>query len=423
MSTTKKYSRRHLCLTGSLKAAKAGHEFQYVLWLPTKLKHQTDQDETALGSTTMDDYQPFDELIHVTHLPDAASIFRSQKIAVQPPTSLTLANQDLVLSWSKGGEMVRLSQTKSPRLRGYRQLRGFRGIWLAPACSINTRYGSVAFNLRISGWEGIQRNDNYFNYYWVETIDYLTKSASRILVVPKESDPYVKTLKSLAFDPTVRGGPWYWDKQANKHYALKTSKSFEGSKLRDHTLEFLKSTDIVWPSEIPSWSAIPREEDSIGKCKRYQEKCTELNENLGIAKVTLCMWAHAYGASVAPGTSLGKRKRSDTNSYQQPPGGLIKRRLSASELENGVDEAEEYFFQRLYKAPRGEGCDINKVKVRWSTFVSCLKDLNFEGASEAISNVPYEFVYEEMRHVFPKMPETLPSLEDDSAAENEDSLR
>ncbi|KAJ3181629.1 hypothetical protein HDU85_003572 [Gaertneriomyces sp. JEL0708] len=422
MSTIETYGKRQLCWTGSLKAANAGHDFQYVLWLPEKLKHKTDQDETALGSTTIDDYQPFDELIHVTHLQDAANIVRSEKIAVQPLTSYTLANQDLVLSWKSGGANIPLSQTKSPRLRSYRQLRGFRGTWLAPACSVNTRYGPVAFNLRIYGWEGIQRDSTFFNYYWIETIDYLSKSASRILVIPEKSDPYVKTLESLRFDPTVRGGPWYWDKKTNKHYALKESKSFETSEPRSHTLEFIKATGIRWPREIPSWSAISHEEDNIGKCKRYQGKCTELDGDLGIGKVALCMWAHIYRQDVAPGTSLGKRKRSDTDSYQNLPDGLKKRRLSPSELANGVDEAEKVFFE-LYKAPRGEGCDEDKIELYWSTFVSCLQDRNFDGASEAISNVPYKFIYEEMRHDFPYMPKNLPPLEEDNATENEDSLR
>ncbi|KAI9000044.1 hypothetical protein BC832DRAFT_563357 [Gaertneriomyces semiglobifer] len=417
MGSTTPCDKMLLCFSGRRVWTHQGRLPKNVHWRPTKLNHGIDHDQTALGFTKLSGYEKFDQLIHVTHLRQAAEIVKTKKIEAQTLTSPTLANSKLTLVTAAGSPETRLSADRSSALHIYRRLGGFCGLWITPACSLNTYYGSIAFNVSI---HSIATGD--FNYYWIEIIEYTSKSASRILVIPKKSDPYVETLKSLAFDPKVRGGPWYYNVNTGEHYALKRCRSYWEFQVpaRDHTLEFLKSTDIVWPSEIPSWSAVLHMEDKNRYCKRYPKGCFELKDRLGVAKSSLCMWAHIYLEGVAPGTSLGKRKRSDPSVPQTFDDGVGKRQRSASELEKDVDDAVEFFLDDLYEAPSGEECSEDTNQVHWSKFVSCLKDQDFDGASEAISNVPYEFVYEEMRYDFPRMPEKPRRMKETTAALNED---
>lgn len=83
-----------------------------------------------------------------------------------------------------------------------------------------------------------------WNWYWLEVIDYAkSQSASRILVTTK----LYPELASIKFDPYVRGGPVYAERDeivfSHKFYALKRTAQYNGRYTMQHTVEFLHEAD------------------------------------------------------------------------------------------------------------------------------------------------------------------------------------
>lgn len=329
----------------------------YTHWIPEEL-NPTDSDQTALGHTTPNMYTQFNKLVHATHLQDAVRIVQDGAILCRPITDSTVANCNLPL----------LPDSSIPE--DYDCLRGAQAVWVAPDCALSKRFGPIAFNLSITGSEGILRQfgrrPNDFNYYWIEVIDYFrSQAASRILVVERSKAARYASLEPLRYDPTVRGGPWYWDTANDVHYALTESKAYDGSR-REHTLEFVRLKDFSWARDIVSWFATPHD-----GCKRYKEKCWETTDRLGFAKASLSMWAH---------TSEIKSKR----------------RWS----EDDDDHVLSYFLGELHAKPRNEDNDESENELNWGIVLSCLKDRNFEGAFSAARQIPHGFLRNRMSRDF-----------------------
>ncbi|KND00574.1 uncharacterized protein SPPG_03699 [Spizellomyces punctatus DAOM BR117] len=171
------------------------------------------------------------------------------------------------------------------------------------------------------------------------------------------------SLEPLRYDPTVRGGPWYWDTANDVHYALTESEAYDGS-LRNHTLEFVRLKDFFWPGDIVSWFATPHDD-----CKRYKGECRETTDKPEVAKASLSMWAH---------TSEMKRRRS----------------------EDDDDLALAYFLEELYANPRNENNDESENELNWGIVLSCLKDRNFEGAFSAARQISHGFLRNRMSRDF-----------------------
>ena len=90
---------------------------EYVHWLPTQTQLSTHQDQTALGCTRMEDYVPFDGLVHATHVQAARSILQDGAIRGHPVLDNSVAN---------------VKDGKDPFRR---VLATAHCVWLAPNCS------------------------------------------------------------------------------------------------------------------------------------------------------------------------------------------------------------------------------------------------------------------------------------------------
>ena len=97
---------------------------------------------------------------------------------------------------------------------------------------------------------------NKWRHYILEFTDYANTSVCRILVtsrVHQHLTPY---------DPTILGGPWYWDIVNDDHYSLQRVLRYDGVE-RALVTEFLRESGVVGLSVPgPDWSVIR----DIGKC-------------------------------------------------------------------------------------------------------------------------------------------------------------
>ena len=107
-------------------------DIDYVHWLPTCTKIDILQGQTALGSTTMEDYQPFDGLVHATHISAARSILRDNK------------------NW---GHQVPVNSVASAKSGIHPCLAAANCVWAAPNCSTGNHFGAVVFHLALWGTE------------------------------------------------------------------------------------------------------------------------------------------------------------------------------------------------------------------------------------------------------------------------------
>ncbi|KAJ3015396.1 hypothetical protein HKX48_004616, partial [Thoreauomyces humboldtii] len=218
---------------------------QYTHWLPDNVNAPANSDNTALGDTCMEDYEEFNGLVHATHIEALRRIAIDGQISGRVSTDSTVANDglDLIENTAIPPEYACVHHTET--------------CWVASNSELSSRFGPVVFNLSLHGTEGILRRGgtgwDHFTYYFLEVIDYhRSQSASRIFVVPTSLAAKYQDLDRLRFDPTVRGGPWYWDSDVNKHYALKRTTAFDPStsthRTRKHTLEFLRYGDFKFPA-------------------------------------------------------------------------------------------------------------------------------------------------------------------------------
>jgi len=126
------------------------------------------------------DCQSFSEVSHVSHIKNALNIVSEGKL-----------KSGLIFDESKLNEKRILVNWVSPNDWG-----GAGGF----------RYGHIRFTF---DW---QKLINRMNYYWVESIAYGIP-ACRILVSEKDYSDIL-----AVYDPTLRDGPWWYDKSDETHY-------------------------------------------------------------------------------------------------------------------------------------------------------------------------------------------------------------
>ena len=194
----------------------------YIHWLPTHkfrlLDRKSSEVEEDWQSILETDYEEFDTICHSTHLKFALKIFKENKLQSCPVRDNSVFSKVL----------------EHPN-------RATEVTWFGPAKKENIRfakssYGNVAFFMdELSGWEGIRRNKGDWKYYFVEVVDYITSSACRILVTRKIY-PHLRP-----YNPTEKGGPWYYDVQTGKDYRLKNIKRWDGTRGDNgNSVEFMR---------------------------------------------------------------------------------------------------------------------------------------------------------------------------------------
>ncbi|CAG2239096.1 unnamed protein product [Mytilus edulis] len=166
-------------------------------------------------------YEEFDTLLHVTSFENACKIFEDGGFEQKCVKDSSVVNPDIVLlKWDKG---CRVRVHKKPHPISQRKILWYGPYSKSKACEPFEeveRYGNVAFNMTSLEGPG-------------EVIDYLTQSACRILVT-KFDHPEL-----IVYDPEIVGGPWYYNRTANKHYHLVKILN-SNRKLVRNTVEFMR---------------------------------------------------------------------------------------------------------------------------------------------------------------------------------------
>ena len=205
----------------------------YTHWLPTNKSRLSDREASEIKddwqSILETDYKEFDTIYHSTHLEVALKIFK----------------ENALQSRSVGDNSVFSKVPEHPN-------RATEVIWFGPAKKeeipdTNSRYGNVAFFMkRLNGFEGIRRVGGNWKYYFVEVVDYKKSSACRILVT-HESYPHLRP-----YDPTEKGGPWYYDEKTGKDYYLKDIKRWDGTRGSEgNSVEFMREESYSGPGWHP----------------------------------------------------------------------------------------------------------------------------------------------------------------------------
>jgi hypothetical protein len=130
---------------------------------------------------TNPDCCPLDEIFHVTHVHQAISIVRDG--GIMPG----LVGDESILKQSR-----------------------LTVAWLSPndwSGAGGSRYGNVEF---VFDWAALTRDRNAF---WVEAITDYSPTACRLLISKRE-----KVENLLPYDPDVRSGPWWHNKDTGSHY-------------------------------------------------------------------------------------------------------------------------------------------------------------------------------------------------------------
>ena len=96
-----------------------------------------------------------------------------------------------------------------------------------------------------------QNDDVYhWRHYILDITDYTDVSMCRILVTRR----YYSNL--LQYEPTVHGGPWYWDTTSKVHYHLQSILGFDG-KRHSLVMEFWRESEPIGVSKPGfDWSVI-----------------------------------------------------------------------------------------------------------------------------------------------------------------------
>lgn len=183
-------------------------------------------------------YEEFDTLLHVTSFENACKIFEDGGFEQQFVKDSSVVNPDIVVLKCYKGCRVRVH--KEPHPISQRKILWYGPYSKSKACEPFEeveRYGNVAFNMTsLEGPGGLVNtsvNAVEFRYYFIEVIDYLTQSACRILVT-KFDHPEL-----IVYDPEIVGGPWYYNRTANKHYHLVKILN-SNRKLVRNTVEFMR---------------------------------------------------------------------------------------------------------------------------------------------------------------------------------------
>ncbi|XP_061195512.1 uncharacterized protein LOC133203743 [Saccostrea echinata] len=184
----------------------------YNHWLP--------EDQEDLLPENLEDenlseiYEEFDTLVHATTLENANAILRDG-FKPRPVVDNSVVNNTYRLMDCAGREII-------PRPQ--HPVRDVNILWYGPCTFqrlqdptyVMKRYGNVVFSMNsLYGYEGLIRKG--LNLYFIEVIEYLTSSASRILVSHRD---YPELRK---FDPYKLGGPLYIKETRSGHRFYYTS--------------------------------------------------------------------------------------------------------------------------------------------------------------------------------------------------------
>jgi len=217
----------------------------YYHWIPEDFKEIFPIEWDLSQTEMLKEYEEFDTLCHCTTFEKTAAIlehgFKPQRVSDK-----SVANRNLQLFGyeGQGKPVLEIQLKKHP-------IEDVPVIWYGPTKRedlINIgntvdKYGNVCFSMKkLDGFEGLiqTRPDlGSLNMYFIEVIEYVKQTATRILVTTNDY-PLLRK-----YDPTIIGGPLYFDKEKKKFYHLKKIRSLHGEiKENGNCVEILK--DLNW---------------------------------------------------------------------------------------------------------------------------------------------------------------------------------
>ena len=304
-------------------------QIYYTHWLPDDLERLIPDDKNP------DFYKKFDTLLHVTNWHNVVSILK-EGFEPRPVRSNSIVNSKTELLDD---------DTKNPiDPRPLHPLGESKVMWyglgntgeLRNPGYTALRYGNVAFSMKsLRGYEGLIRHD--MKFYFIEVIEYVKKSACRILVSIKVYD------QLRHFDPTKRGNPLYFD-GGQLYYASKL-KRHDGV-ICENDLEIMKEepdrlqSAIYLNHRVSFCKCTDRRYDIIRKQKPSLSDLVPYYIKLAIV---LAFGESKYGSRLSLITPFENREERDN-------------RLK-SELERVHNEAVQALQRR-----EEEELDIEKVK-------------------------------------------------------------
>ncbi|MYM67496.1 hypothetical protein GTP45_11720 [Pseudoduganella sp. FT55W] len=149
--------------------------------------------------------------------------------------------------------------------------------WLSPNHWVRGyRYGNIQFEFKF--------DDLIYgkNFYWVEAIDDYTPSACRILITDQD-----RSAQLVEYDPTLRDGPWWHDKDNNTHF-------YNGK----FCLEFMFEEKI--PLTLLSGFRFVDHHAQFCSVHRYsQHRCDQLGDNAAIGGAKFLLKASARAVDLS----------------------------------------------------------------------------------------------------------------------------
>lgn len=178
----------------------------YTCWKPSSLY--------SLARDSTNSYCSFENVVRTMHWDDFDEVWRKEQMI---PNALT--------------ERTHTHLTKN--LPGLPYLPGLKGLWYGidvPDNGQNNWYGNVS--LKANFWHLLKMLHN-FNIYFVEVVEFRTKSASRLLITTQD-------LPLERYDPHRFGGPWYRDPNSGEDYFLTDARRFNGTEnIYGHDVEII----------------------------------------------------------------------------------------------------------------------------------------------------------------------------------------
>ena len=235
-------------------------------------------------------YKEFDTLIHCTSFENAQTILEDDCLKPGFVKDSSVINPNVQLFHSDKNTPVQ--KTRHP-------LEDTEILWYGPLLKKDLlneeksveRYGNVVFSMNtLSGYEGIERDNcsSAFKYYFIETVHYVTQTATRILVTPSE---YPSLLR---YDPEQIGGPWHYDRETRKHYCLQKCQHVNGN-LVSNTLEILKEQPKCRKGSAWIWNIWQKNHFmSYLKCHAPRKGVTVSEDNWKDGNFRLALGVSAY---------------------------------------------------------------------------------------------------------------------------------
>ena len=310
----------------------------YTHWLPKDLKRLLPQeppdDQNLQPDFLSKFYQKFDTLLHVTTCKNAALIL---KTGFRPTSvrSNSVVNSETEL----------LVKMESIEPRPLHPLRESKVIWYGAGNTSDlrnpeftvVRYGNVVFSMqRLDGFEGIFRIG--LKFYFIEVIEYVKKSACRILVSHRDY-PLLRP-----FDPELIGSPLYI-KRGQLYYnsLLKRSDGI----ICENDLEIMKEeTDYRFQKDY-----------DLNHCVSFCKCTDERYDIIGKENPSLSDLVPYY-LKLAIVLACGESKYRDRLSLQTP---FEKREERDKELKSELERVHNEAVQKWQRMEEEE-LDIEKIK-------------------------------------------------------------